>query len=117
VNFHEISAVETAKYLNSDIKKGLTQRDADALLQKYGKNELRKAKKKSLLKRIIEQLSDYMIIILIIAAAISFFMSLYKGENDYIDSVIILAIVVLNAAIGLIQENRAEKALHTDITG
>lgn len=88
-----------------NVKTGLTSEAVEKSRAQYGDNKLREGKKKSLLQRLIAQFSDMMIIILMIAAIISFIM----GER--IDAIVILAIVILNAAIGLIQEGRAESSL------
>ncbi|AEM79567.1 calcium-translocating P-type ATPase, SERCA-type [Thermoanaerobacter wiegelii] len=96
---------EIKKELETDDKNGLTQHQANERLLKYGKNILKEKKRKSIFSLFIEQFQDYMVIILIIASIISFFL----GETT--DAVIILAIVILNALLGTIQENNAEKSL------
>ena len=75
------------------------------------KNRLHTKKKKSLLMRFFMQFSDFMIIILLLAAAISFGISLLSGEGDFIDPIIILVIVVLNAILGVVEESKADNAL------
>ncbi|AIS52151.1 calcium-transporting ATPase 1 [Thermoanaerobacter kivui] len=96
---------EIKKELETDDKNGLTQEQANERLLKYGKNALKEKKKKSIFSLFLEQFKDYMVLILIIASIISFFL----GETT--DAVIILAIVILNALLGTIQENKAEKSL------
>ncbi len=76
-----------------------------------GKNCLNIAKKKSILSRFAAQFSDFMIIVLLAAAAISFWVSYASGDGDFIDPIIILVIVVLNAVIGVVEESRADNAL------
>ncbi len=93
------------------MKAGLSGQEVARRKKEYGPNALAQAKKKSLLLRFFAQFSDFMIIILLIAAAISFITSYIQHNSDYIDSIIILVIVILNAIIGLIQESRAEKAI------
>ena len=78
---------------------------------KYGKNKLKDKPKESILTKFIKQFNDFMIIILIIASIVSAGISFFQHENDYIDSVIIIAIVVLNAIMGVIQEEKAQKAI------
>lgn len=77
----------------------------------YGENKLEDKKKESLALRFIKQFNDFMILILIVASIISAVMAKMEGSNDYMDSIIIIAIVVFNAIMGLIQESKAEKSL------
>lgn len=109
--YYNISAEKTASLVKTDIKRGLSETEALKRLDTYGKNKLNEAKPKSLLKRFAEQLSDYMILILIAASVVSFLTAFISKSGDYIDSLIILAIVAVNAVIGVVQEYRAEKAL------
>lgn len=102
---------ECAKKLSTSLKNGLSPQEAVKRRKDFGRNELEKPKRKSWILRFIAQFSDFMIIILLIAAGISFVTSYLQHDTDYIDSIIILFIVVLNAMIGLIQESRAEKAI------
>ncbi len=98
--------------LKSDEKKGLSSDVAKEMLEYYGENALRGEKKKSLLARFLEQFKDVMILILLIAAAVSFAIAIYeKNMAELAEPALILLIVVLNAIIGLIQESRAEAAL------
>ena len=80
-------------------------------LGKFGANKLEDKKKESLIIRFIKQFNDFMIIILIIASIISAIVAKLEGSNDYMDSIIIVAIVVFNAIMGLVQEAKAEKSL------
>ena len=111
MEWQSLTREDCAKKLGTNLKSGLSSGEAEERKKKYGKNELAQPKKKSLLLRFLAQFSDFMIIILLIAAGISFVTSYLQRDNDYIDSIIILAIVVINAVIGLIQESRAEKAI------
>lgn len=106
-----LTKTECEKRLGTSTQKGLSEREARSRLKEYGKNELEPPKKKSLLRRFLEQFSDFMVIILLIAAGISFVTSYLQRDDDYIDAIIILAIVVINAITGLVQESRAEKAI------
>jgi len=89
---------------------GLTGTEADARLEKFGHNKLKEGKKDSLIKRFFNQLTDPMIIILLVAAAISAFTSIYANEAPT-DVFIILAVVLINAVLGVYQESKAEKAI------
>lgn len=109
--YHNITVHDTAEKLNTDVKNGLTNEEARSRLKEYGRNELTEKKKKNIFMKFLEQFNDFMIIILLAAAAISFFTSLLQGDADITEPVIILAIVVLNALLGVIQEKRAEKSL------
>ena len=109
--YHNKTIKETAEALETDIKTGLTTEEAKRRLGAYGKNELVHKKKKNIFIKFLEQFNDFMIIILLAAAAISFVTSIMQGDADITEPVIILAIVVLNALLGVIQEKRAEKSL------
>ena len=91
-------------------KEGLSSSEAEKRLFIYGNNAIRESKKKNNLQRFFEQFKDVMILVLIAAAAISFALTLYHKENFY-EPVLIILIVVINAVLGTVQENKAEKAL------
>lgn len=109
--WHTLSADEVSKKLNTKILKGLSSKEVLKRQKMYGLNKLDEKKKKSIFSKFIEQFKDFMIIILLIAAIISMVMSYFEGSNDYMDSIIIIAIVFFNAIMGLIQENKAEKSI------
>ena len=90
---------------------GLTTAEAKARLEKYGPNKLKEAEKPTLLQRFIEQLKDPMLIILMIAAGVSALTGMLAGENEWAEVIIILAVVLLNAVLGVIQESKAEAAI------
>lgn len=102
---------EVLKKLDTNFRYGLSQEEVQRREQKYGKNKLKDKPKESLFIKFIKQFNDFMIIILIIASIVSAVISNLQGENDYIDSIIIIAIVVLNAIMGVIQEAKAEKSI------
>ena len=102
---------EAEKILKTDIEGGLTEEEAKKRLEKYGKNALKDKKKENILIKFIKQLSDFMIIILILASIISAIIAYVDGSGDYIDSIIIVVIVIFNAIMGLVQEAKAEKSL------
>lgn len=91
--------------LKSNIDSGLTKDEVTLRLEKYGPNDLKEEDKKSFLSKVIAQFSDFLILILIGAAIISFAV----GESK--DAIVIIAIVIVNAFLGIYQEGRAEKAL------
>ncbi|WP_418441885.1 calcium-translocating P-type ATPase, PMCA-type [Anaerotignum lactatifermentans] len=103
---------EAARRLETDEKQGLTSQMAAERLAQKGRNELTETDgKKSLFWRFLAQFDDFMILLLLGAAVVSVVISRLSGENDVLDAVMILGIVVLNAALGLFQESKAEKAL------
>ena len=89
---------------------GLSGQEAAKRLKEHGKNKLVEGKKASLLKRLVKQLMDPMILILLAAAAISGVLAVIEGES-FADVIIILAVVIINAVLGVYQENKAEKAI------
>jgi len=108
--FHSLSSDMTLQHLKST-PDGLTGKQAKERLIAYGPNELKQTKKVSLLSRFFAQFQDFMILVLLAAAAISFFLSLFEGKADFADPVIILIVVTLNAILGVIQETKAEHSL------
>lgn len=100
------------KELGTDAAKGLTSKQVVELQAKYGKNELKAKKKKTLFSKFMDQFKDAMIIILLVAAIISFVIALTQNESsEFFEPILILAIVILNAVMGVVQENKAEKAM------
>ena len=97
--------------LKTSINVGLTEEEAENRKKQYGENKLDEGKKESLFIKFIKQFNDFMIITLLIASGISTSISYIQKTNDYIDSIIIVAIVVLNATVGVIQESKAEKSI------
>ncbi len=103
---------ELAKELSTDLKIGLTRKEAEYRLEKYGPNKLKENKKRSLAARFLDQFKDVMILILIVAAVISFVIACIEGEpGEFFEPALILLIVILNAVMGLLQESKAQKAL------
>ena len=109
--WHTLLADEIRKKINTDMYKGLTDKEVIKLRKKYGYNKLDEKKKESIFIKFISQFKDFMIIILLIAALVSAIVSYFEGTKEYTDSIIIVVIVVINALIGVIQESKAEKSL------
>ncbi len=96
---------EILSQLNTSMNEGLSQQEVEKRLMKYGPNELKEEAKKSFASKLIAQFKDFLVIILIIASIISF------AVGEKADAIVILAIVIINAFLGLYQEGKAEKAL------
>ena len=92
-------------------REGLSAEEAGRRLSEYGPNKLEEKKKDSILKKFLEELSDPMLIILMIAAVLSVITSAAAGETEWSDAIIILVVVLINAVLGVVQESKAEKAI------
>ena len=90
---------------------GLSTAEANERLEKYGPNKLKEGEKPTLLQRFLTQLKDPMLIILLIAAGVSALTGMLAGENEWAEVIIILAVVLLNAILGVFQESKAEAAI------
>ena len=109
---HNQSRSQVVETLKSDIAMGLTQAEAQQRLSQYGENKLREKPKKTNFQRFLDQFKDAMILILLIAAAISFTVAIVEGNSkEFFEPVLILLIVFINAILGVFQESKAEKAL------
>ena len=110
--FHSESKEVVIKNLFTDENNGLSSEKIEELRNKYGENKLKEKKKKTNLQRFAEQFKDVMIIILLIAAAVSFVIACIEGNpKEFFEPLLILLIVILNAIMGVMQESKAEKAL------
>jgi len=96
---------EIARALTTDLNSGLTRQEAQARLKKYGLNQLKEKKGRSPLSIFLEQFKDFIVWILIAAGLVSGFL------KEWVDALAIIAIVILNAILGFVQEYRAEKSL------
>ncbi|MBU5437995.1 calcium-transporting P-type ATPase, PMR1-type [Tissierella sp. MSJ-40] len=105
MEWYRQSKEELLSNLNTTLDQGLNDNDVQERLDKYGTNELKEEEKSSFLSKVIAQFSDFLVLILIGAAVISFFVGEVK------DAIVIIAIVFINAFLGIYQEGRAEKAL------
>lgn len=111
MNWYDLTARDVIKKLKSDRNTGLSSKEAQRRLHETGRNIIRESKSKPLFVKFLAQFSDFLIVILLVAATISAVTAFYEGSGDYVDSIIILVIVVVNAIIGVIQESKAEKAI------
>lgn len=110
--FHSVQQDELLRGLGSDAERGLSADQAAEKRARYGDNRLREKKKKSALRRFLDQFKDVMILILIAAAVVSFVIACVEGNpREFFEPVLILLIVIINAVMGVIQESKAEKAL------
>ena len=109
-NWFNKSIKDVEEELKTDINKGLNLEEVKNRQEKYGYNELKAAKKKTLLQRFLDQFKDFSIIVLIIAALVSGAVGIAEGEG-ITDTIIILIVVLVNAIIGVTQEAKAEKSL------
>ena len=99
------TASEVIRSLETDRENGLSRREAMERKAKYGANKLREQEQKSFWQMVFEQLNDPLILILVVAMAISMML------HEFGDAVIIVAVVVLNAAVGIVQEGKAGRAV------
>lgn len=106
-----MSKEELRRKLKTNFVSGLTKEEVEKRQKEYGKNRLEDKKKENIIIKFLKQFNDFMILILIIASVISGVMAKIDGTGDYIEAIIIIAIVVFNAIMGLVQENKAEKSL------
>lgn len=111
MDLYSMSAAEAVKKLGSETDRGLSSREAEKRLDRDGENLLRGKKKKSLAAEFFEQFKDFTVIVLLIASGVSFATSFLEERGDFADPIMILIIVILNAAVGVIQQRRAEHSL------
>ena len=109
--WHELQLGEVVRRLNTDLNTGLREEQSKIIREKIGENKLSEGKKESIFIKFLKQFNDFMILILIGAAIVSAVIAFVDGTSDYLDSIIILVIVVLNAIMGVAQEAKAEKSL------
>ncbi len=111
MSFYTKSSQEVLAQLSSK-ESGLSREEVTARQEKYGPNELKQGKKKTNFQRFLDQFKDAMILILLVAAAVSFVIACVEGNpKEFFEPGLILLIVVLNAVMGVMQESKAEKAL------
>jgi len=109
---YSVKSEDFLREVQSDPEKGLIAAQVESRLKEYGENRLKEKKEKTNLQRFFDQFKDVMIIILLVAAVISFVIALAEREmSEFFEPLLILLIVVLNAILGVVQESKAEKAL------
>ena len=111
MDLYSMSAAEAVEKLGNETDRGLSSREAEKRLGRDGENLLRGKKKKSLAAEFFEQFKDFTVIVLLIASGVSFATSFLEERGDFADPIMILIIVILNAAVGVIQQRRAEHSL------
>jgi Ca2+-transporting ATPase len=99
------------KEVKTNQEHGLTEQEVQKRLNEQGLNKFQEAKKESVFKKFIHSLSDFTTIILLVAAAISFYTAIATDHGDYFEGVLIIAIVIINAVLAIVQEGNAEKSL------
>ena len=109
-NWFNKDVKEVEEILSTNVEQGLSDEETKSRREKYGLNELKAKKKKSLFMKFLDQFKDFSIIILIIAAIVSGIVGVAEGEG-ITDTIIILIVVLVNAIIGVTQEAKAEKSL------
>ncbi|MGO1432337.1 MAG: cation-translocating P-type ATPase [Ruoffia tabacinasalis] len=98
--------------LDSNVSQGLSSSEAQARIEKYGANEIQAEENRTLLQKFLDQFKDFMIIVLLVAAVVAGFVGIAEGEG-IADSIIILIVVILNAIMGVFQEQQAENAIES----
>ena len=111
MDWYSMSAADAVGKLSSSVDRGLSSREAEKRLGQDGENILRGKKKKSIIAEFFEQFKDFTVIVLLIASGVSFATSFLEEHGDFADPIMILIIVILNAAVGVIQQRRAEHSL------
>lgn len=109
--YHSHSIDEALTDLKVDAKIGLSTEAVNRRLTVYGKNQLTEKKGKTVFQKFVDQLKDFMVIVLMIAAFVSFITTIVTKDGNLIEPLIIIGIVVMNALLGVLQESKAEKAL------
>ncbi len=109
--WHSSNISDVLDGLGANADTGFTQSQAEQKLSEFGLNKLVEKPSKTFFQRFLNQLKDFMVIILIIAAVISIGITIYNGEHDWVEPIVIVAIILINALLGVVQETKAEAAL------
>jgi Ca2+-transporting ATPase len=104
-NWHTLEIIDAARNLGAELELGISEEEAASRINRYGHNELKEKRKRGVISMLLAQFTDFMVTILVIAAVISFFL----GEAK--DAAVILVIVIMNAILGVVQEERAGQAI------
>lgn len=121
IQSHAIEFEEVVEKLNTSIEKGLTEKEVQNRLEKFGRNELIKGKSKTALQIFIGQFKDFLIYLLIFAIIISIIIGVWESAQpgaeawspEYTDAIVITTILIVNAVLGFYQEYQAEKSLES----
>ena len=105
------SSEDVLREQGTDAEAGLSSAEAASRQEKFGPNKLEEAEKTPLWIRFFQQMADPMVIMLIVAAIISAVTGAIQGEIDFADVIIIMTVVIINSALGVIQEAKSEEAL------
>jgi Ca2+-transporting ATPase len=114
--WHSMTAADAASALDTNLEKGLSAGEVGKRREQFGANELREAPGRSFWRMLLDQFNQFLVIILIVAAIISALIGWTQfnrtgDTTEFIDAIAIMAIVILNAVLGVVQEGRAEEAL------
>lgn len=110
MDWHSLNYSDVMKKFGT-ADRGLSKSEVKKLESRYGKNVLSEKERSSFIRRFLEQFSDFMVLTLLAASVVSFITAIIDGDGNYADPIIILVIVVFNSIIGVVQENKAEKAI------
>ena len=111
--WEQCSPQKVLDHFQTSQTEGLSGKEAQKRLRSYGPNALTHPKKESVLQSFFNQMKDFMILTLLVAAVVSFLVSYFQNQIDFVEPAIILAIVVLNAILGVLQEARARRSLES----
>lgn len=115
INYHSKSIEDAQSDLEVSTSSGLSSAEAQKRIEKFGENKLNEKPKKTMIARFFDQMKDVMIIILLVAAAISLGLAIYESARghggDWVEPIVIVLIVIVNAVLGIVQESKAEAAL------
>lgn len=112
MQFYNVPVEDVVSYFGSDCEYGIKSIDVKDRVNKYGKNVLVKTKRKGVIRKFISQFDNVMILILVFSSVVSFFLAFSSGnKEEFLEPIVILFIVFLNATLGVLQESKAEKTL------